>query len=118
TDNVTMSRTAHTYKAGISFNWNNNVQQPGWSDGLNINFGPNASNPNDTNNQFANMLLGNYTSASETKGIFYGDFREISVEAFGQDSWKISRRLTLEYGIRWGYEGPTYTHGKFLQNYF
>jgi hypothetical protein len=118
TDNVTMSRTSHTYKAGIYFNWNNNGQQPGWSDGLNINFGPNASNPNDTNNQFANMLLGNYTSASETKGIFYGDFREISTEAFAQDSWKIHRRLTLEYGIRWGYEGPTYTHGKFLQNYF
>ena len=46
------------------------------------------------NNQFANMLLGNYTQASETKGIFYGQFREKSLEAFGQDSWKISRRLS------------------------
>ena len=118
TDNVTMNRGSHTYKTGIYLNWNNNGQQPGWNDGLNINFGPNASNPNDTNNQFANMLLGNYTTASETKGIFYGDFREISVEAFVQDSWKINKRLTVEYGIRWASEGPTYTRGKFLQNYF
>ena len=68
TDTVTLSRTAHTYKAGIYFNWNNNGQQPGWGDGMTINFGPNASNPNDTNNQFANMLLGNYTSASGDQG--------------------------------------------------
>ena len=118
TDNVTYSHGAHTYKAGLYVNWNNNKQQPGWSDALNVNFGPNASNPNDTSNQFANMLLGNYTSASQTKGIFYGDFREKSFEAFAQDSWKVNRRLTVEYGIRWAAEGPTYTLGQYLQNYF
>jgi hypothetical protein len=118
TDNVTLNRGAHTYKTGGYINWNNNGQQPGWGDGINLNFGPNASNPNDTGNQFANMLLGNYTTASETKGIFYGSFREFSIEAYAQDSWHVSRKLTLEYGLRWAYEGPTYTLGKFLQNYF
>ena len=118
TDNLALNRGSHTYKTGVYVNWNNNGQQPGWSDALNVNFGPNASNPNDTGNQFANMLLGNYTTASQTKGIFYGSFREISLEAFVQDSWKVNRRLTVEYGIRWGYQGPTYTRGKFLQNYF
>jgi hypothetical protein len=118
TDNLTHNIGAHTLKGGIYVNWNNNGQQPGWSDALNLNFSPNASNPNDTGNTFANMLLGNYTSASQTKGIFYGDFRELSVEAYAQDSWKINSKLTLEYGMRWAYEGPTYTHGQFLQNYF
>jgi hypothetical protein len=118
TDNVTHNRGAHTFKAGFYFNWNDNKQQPGWSDALNLNFGPNASNPNDTGNQFANMLLGNYTSASQTKGIFYGSFREISLEGYAQDSWKVNRRLTLEYGLRWAFEGPTYSRGEFLQNYF
>ncbi|HXJ38323.1 MAG TPA: carboxypeptidase regulatory-like domain-containing protein, partial [Bryobacteraceae bacterium] len=118
TDNFTMNRGAHTFKFGGYGNWNNNGQQPGWSDALNLNFGPNASNPNDTGNQFANMLLGNYTSASQTRGIYYGSFREISVEGYGQDSWKVNSRLTLEYGVRWAYEGPTYSRGQFLQNYF
>jgi Carboxypeptidase regulatory-like domain/TonB-dependent Receptor Plug Domain len=118
TDNFTWNRGAHTFKTGVYVNWNANKQQPGWSDALNVNFGPNASNPNDTGNQFANMLLGNYTSASQTKGIFYGDFRENSLEWFVQDSWKVNRRLTVEYGIRWAYEGPTYSQGQFLQNYF
>jgi hypothetical protein len=118
TDNVTHNRGAHTFKAGAYVNWNDNKQQPGWSDALNLNFAPNASNPNDTGNQFANMLLGNFTSASQTKGIFYGSFREISVEAFAQDSWKVNRKLTLEYGMRWAFEGPTYTRGQYLQDYF
>src|SRR6185369_8754980 len=118
TDNLTHVFGAHTFKAGGYFNFNNNGQQPGWGEALNINFGPNASNPNDTNNQFANMLLGNYTSVSQTRGIYYGSFRQYTTEFFAQDSWKVNRRLTVEFGIRWAYEGPTYTLGKYLMNYF
>jgi hypothetical protein len=118
TDNLTHQLGAHTLKFGGFFNFNNNGQQPGWGEALNINFGPNASNPNDTNNQFANMLLGNYTSVSQTRGIYYGAFREYTTELYAQDSWKVNRRLTVEYGVRWAYEGPTYTHGKYLMSYF
>jgi len=46
TDNLTHNRGSHTFKTGIYFNFNDNGQQPGWSDALNTNFGPNASNPN------------------------------------------------------------------------
>lgn len=118
TDNLTHTRGAHTFKTGVYFNFNDNKQQPGWSDALNLNFGASANNPNDTGNTFANILLGNYTSASQTRGIYYGSFRFFSTEAFVQDSWKLTKNLTLEYGIRWAYEGPTYTRGKYLQSYF
>jgi hypothetical protein len=118
TDNLTHNLGNHTLKTGIFFNWNDNGQQPGWSDALNLSFSPNASNPNDTNNTFANMLLGNFTTASQTRGIYFGAFRFFVTEGFLQDSWKVNRRLTLEYGIRWAYEGPTYTRGQYLQSYF
>ena len=52
-----------------------------------------AGGNEDGNSTLANMLLGNYTSVSQTNGIFYGSFRFIGVEAFGQDSWRILQPL-------------------------
>lgn len=118
TDNFTMNRGAHTLKAGVFFNMNLNGQQPSWTDVPNFNFGSNPENPRDTGNTFANMLLGNYTSVSQTNGRFYGSFKFFGLEWYLQDSWKVNRNLTLEYGIRWAYLGPTYTTGQFLQNYW
>lgn len=118
TDNLTWNRGAHTIKTGFFWNRNDNGQQPSWTDALNVNFGPNTENQRDSGNQFANMLLGNYTSISQSNGRFFGDFRFFGTEAYIQDSWKASKKLTIEFGVRWAYMGPTYTHGTFLQNYF
>jgi hypothetical protein len=118
TDTISVIRGAHALKFGIFWNQNRNGQQPAWTDAINIDFNPSVENPGDTGNRFANMLLGNYTSITQSNGIFYGDFRFNGFEWFAQDSWKINRRFTLEYGIRWAWMGPTYTLGQYLQNYF
>jgi hypothetical protein len=118
TDNLTVSKGAHTYKTGVFFNMNRNGQQPAWTDSINLNFGSSIDNPRDTGNTFANMLLGNYTSASQGNGKFFGAFKFYGLEFYGQDSWKATRRLTLEFGARYAYLGPTFTHGDLLQNYF
>src|SRR5215475_12624977 len=118
TDNLTIVKNAHTYKTGVFFNMNRNGQQPAWTDSINLNFGPSANNPRDTGNTFANMLLGNYTSVNQSNGKFFGAFRFYGLEFFGQDSWKATRRLTLEFGARYAYLGPTFTTGDLLQNYF
>lgn len=118
TDNFTWNKGKHTIKVGGFYNFNLNGQQPSWTDVPNFNFGSNTENPRDTGNTFTNMLLGNYTSVSQTNGRFYGAFRFDGIEAYVQDSWRVNRRLTLELGLRWAYLGPTYTKGEFLQNYF
>ncbi len=118
TDNLTVVKNAHTFKTGVFFNMNRNGQQPAWTDSINLNFGSSANNLRDTGNNFANMLLGNYTSVNQSNGKFFGAFRFYGLEFFGQDSWKATRRLTLEFGARYAYLGPTFTTGDLLQNYF
>lgn len=118
TDNFTKIFGAHTFKTGVFFNMNLNGQQPSWTDSPQFDFNPNLQNLSDSNNGFANMLLGNYTSLQQSNGVFYGSFRFFQLEAFAQDSWKVNRKLTLEYGLRWAYIPPTYTYGDFLQNYW
>lgn len=118
TDNFTFNRGSHTFKFGGFFNTNLNGQQPSWTDVMNFNFGDSADNPLSTGTTFANMLLGNYTSVNQSNGRFYGSFKFYGAEAYAQDSWRVNRKLTLEYGMRWAYLGPTYTYGKYLQNYF
>jgi hypothetical protein len=118
TDNFSIVKGSHIIKFGGLFNFNLNGQQPSWTDVPNFNFGSNVENLMDTGNTFANMLLGNYTSVSQSNGRFYGSFKFFGVEGYLQDAWKVNRKLTLEYGMRWAYMGPTYTYGKFLQNYF
>ena len=118
TDNLTKNAGRHTFKFGGFWNTNLNGQQPGWTDVMNFNFGDSADNPLSTGNTFANLLVGNYTSVSQSNGRFYGSFKFYGIEAYAQDSWRVNKKLTLEYGVRWAYMGPTYTYGKYLQNYF
>ena len=118
TDNLSILKGAHTYKTGIFVNMNNNGQQPAWTDSINLNFGSSVDNSQDTGNSFANMLLGNYTSASQSNGKFFGTFRFYGLEFYAQDSWKATPRLTLDFGARYAYLGPTFTYGELLQNYF
>ena len=118
TDNMTMIKGSHTLKFGGFFNMNLNGQQPSWTDVMNFNFGDNTENARSTGNTFANMLLGNYTSVNQTNGRFFGTFKFFGTEFFAQDSWRVNKKLNIEYGLRWAYMGPTYTYGKFLQNYF
>lgn len=118
TDNVTKIRGAHALKFGGLFNKNLNGQQPAWTDAPNFGFGSSVLNPNDSGIGLANLLLGNYTTLTQSNGRFYGSFHFWSLELFAQDSWRISKKLTLEYGLRWAYLGPTSTYGKYLENYW
>jgi hypothetical protein len=118
TDNFTKVWGDHTFKTGVFVDMNTAGQQPSWTDAPDLNFNPNQQMLLDTNNGVANMLLGNYYSVTQSNGKFFGSFKFFQTEAYLQDSWKASRKLTLEYGVRWAYLGPTFTYGKYLQNYW
>jgi Carboxypeptidase regulatory-like domain len=58
-----------------------------------------------TGNVYADMLVGQMNYSERNFDVIPA-FRYMSVDFYGQDSWKVSQRLTLEYGIRVQHLGP------------
>ena len=102
--NLTWVRGAHSLKTGMYYEDTRNSEGKGgvgggsWSG--DFNFGVDTNNPLDTNFAYANALLGNINSYTETNG--YADVRgqRPSAEAYVQDTWKPLRNLTVDYGAR------------------
>ncbi len=60
-----------------------------------------TGNPNTTGLAAANALLGNFDTYSEFGAKAYTPYVATSLDLFAQDSWKVSHKLTLSYGLRW-----------------
>jgi len=60
-----------------------------------------TGNPNTTGLSIANALLGNFDSYSEFGTKAYTPYVATALDVFVQDSWKVTPKLTLEYGVRW-----------------
>ena len=76
------------------------------------NFQSNAANPFDTNYSFANALLGSINSYTESTSRPFAEGRFNQIEFFGQDNWRLSRRVTLDLGMRFVHIGATYVAGQ------
>src|SRR5260370_40515218 len=70
-----------------------------------------------TGDPFADALMGNFQSFSQQSADPVGHFRFNNTEAYIDDSWKVTRNLSLELGLRYQYIGPTYTQGNNVANF-
>lgn len=57
---------------------------------------------------FADVLLGRYSSYSQAEKVPTGRFRYKTVEAYGQDLWRVNDRLVLDFGLRVSWLQPQY----------
>ena len=56
----------------------------------------------------ASALLGYFTSFGQASSRPVGHFRYNQVEFYAQDTWQVSQRFTLDYGVRFVYVPPQY----------
>jgi hypothetical protein len=103
-DNLVKVWRTHTTKFGFYWEraWN---EQPG---NAAVNGSAVFSNwgSNSTGNAYSDMLIGQTTQYSEQNFDVTPAFRYIAAEFYATDSWKISRRFTLDYGMRFSHLGP------------
>jgi hypothetical protein len=104
-DNFSWVVKSHSIKAGLAYERTGKVQQAGTGSYLGYyTFGSSSSMPMDTNNGYANALVGNVQNYAEGKRVM-GDYWFTNLEFYIQDSWRVSRRVTLDYGVRF-YHSP------------
>ena len=109
TDTLTKTQGAHTLKAGITADLLfHKATVAGAFPYGNLDFTRNTVNPLDTNYAYSNAALGVFNTYQESSVRPIQHWRQRSVEWFAQDSWKATRRLTLEYGIRFCWLSPMY----------
>jgi len=65
----------------------------------------------------ADLLLGLPSRATITTGQFGRGYREWGWSLFAQDSWRITRKLTFDYGLRYEYNTPWTETNRKLSNF-
>jgi hypothetical protein len=110
-DNLSKTLGAHTLKAGIFYERMRQYDGP-WAanfSGL-FDFGTNANNPLNTGYAYSNALLGVFNSYTEASTRPLSLIYSTGLDTFVQDNWRISRKLTLDYGIRISWYGQFHNY--------
>ena len=90
-DNLSINLGKHTLRTGFQ------IQQMVKSEnGV-------GGNPNYSFNSWGDFLLGNVASFSQASRDVIPDLHYLNIEAYVNDDWKVTRKLTLNLGVRWSF---------------
>jgi hypothetical protein len=117
TNSLTKLTGNHTMKFGIYFEHAIKTENPFRSLNSNIDFSRNTANPGDSNWAFSNALLGNFASYQQTSASILPNYPYTQWEWYAQDSWKATRKLTVNYGLRMALIQPLYDEGGQMANF-
>jgi hypothetical protein len=107
-DNVTKVKGAHVFKLGFYFQSASNASNNQVHVESDLDFSSNGSNPLNTGYPFANTLLGVYNTYQQQSAKPYQNYLYHDISWYGQDTWKATRRLTLDLGMRFSWYQPVY----------
>jgi len=107
-DDVTYTRGTHNIRAGAYVEYYTRYQKTQGTDVFNgaFDFTNNASNNLNTGYAYANAALGVFNTYNETStnGLF--TLQDYDVEGYLQDNWRVTHKLTVDYGVRFYYVQP------------
>jgi Carboxypeptidase regulatory-like domain len=115
-DNLTYLRNEHTIKTGFSLVRNRKDQNGRAVYDGSVAFNTSA-NSGTTNYALADAALGQFQKYTEASSDPVGFFRFSEYNAFVQDSWKVTRRFSVEIGVRFSRFLPTYTTANNIENF-
>jgi Carboxypeptidase regulatory-like domain len=126
TNDISLSITrlagAHTLKAGYQWDHSLKIQNLGVGTAApfqgQVDFSNDSNNPLDAGFGFANAALGIFSSYAQQNKILEGNYIYNSHEWYLQDNWKMSNKLTMDYGLRITHQGPQYDTNQQSSNFF
>ena len=107
-ENVSKVYQTHTFKLGVYAERVRKDQSAGAKILGQYVFDRDSANPLDTNHAYSNALMGIVDSYSEATSNPQGHFRFTNLEWYVQDNWRVTKRLTLDYGVRFYHDNPEY----------
>lgn len=91
---------SHSTKFGVYYQHSYKPQSIFAEFNSRINFGDDANNPFDTGYGYANAATGVFNRYIQASKYALPEWVYNNFEFYGQDNWKATRKLTLDYGVR------------------
>ncbi|MBV9441673.1 MAG: TonB-dependent receptor, partial [Acidobacteriaceae bacterium] len=107
-DNITKIAGTHVVKTGVFFERSRKNQSSFGNNNGFYNFGDTSANPLDTGFGYSNAALGVYQTFDQANNYINGQYRYWNIEGYVQDTWKLTPRITLDYGLRIQWYQPQY----------
>jgi Carboxypeptidase regulatory-like domain len=115
--NLTKVWGRHTSKVGFYAQRSKKDQSGGGPNNGTIQFNDNSSNPFDTGFSFANAATGVFDFYEQANIWPVGEYRYWNAEWYVQDNWKVSDRMTVDYGLRFYWIQPQYDQAFLTSNF-
>ena len=116
-DNLSLVRGAHNIKLGIYVDQSRKNFQLSSSFNGTFAFDRDANNPLDSGYAFSNAILGSVDSYTESTQHPAVHARDTNVEWYAQDTWRVTRRFTIDAGVRFYWIDPTSSAGTQLASF-
>jgi hypothetical protein len=107
---VSLAKVWNSHNVKVGWFWQNSFKpQSSFANNNGVyNFVNDANNPFDTGFGFANAAIGVYNTFQQASIYAIGKYRYNNVEWYAQDNWKLTNRLTLDFGARFYWIQPQY----------